>query len=1259
MPETATIISAVSIIVVILATVLAVCLFPDNAPDLNLTFPTPESDFNQAVFMLASGKSKNVTYYGNTLPLVNTKKTLKKCYKILSKRVAGGEELNIYETSLYNDYYKISQYATAVSENFGGLDKLPRVNGNLRIYELAQLTVRFHGGQISEEIVKTAFDRYNRVTTLTHAETTNFPLVVRFCLIEYLTAIALRVINQARYVRQAKTDATYGKFHPSLVFSPAYLTAFYAYASENGKIRADKVCQDNGISLVKAIDERAKLDRIYEKLVENTVKSVYALDKILSPKLMQSLDAVNIILEEIPSYRDNSLRTKDYLCARVAMLAKKRKKSETAIASETVGRAFSSGINACEILLPTRKNKWSQRLYILIQILTSVVLTTAVTFILPPPRLLFSIPVSFIVFTTAVKLTDHLVLKLKKERFVPDIDENKVKSSALVTKVCVISTPEDAKRAIFDLKTTACANRDKNLCYALLADLPTAKIKESEIDQKIVTAISNEFATLDQTRFNIFVRKRVKSDDQYHGFERKRGALMALNSLILRNDTAEFLLVLGKSYHHKYVITLDSDTVISRAHRLIGFMEHPLAKFTAVMSVKAVTLPSSRNKTIFSSVFADGDYHDNYAYRHDDAHFALFNEGNFTGKGIYNVEKFDAKLRGFFPRGRILSHDYIEGAVSGCINSPVKVYDETPSNFSAYLSRKLRWTRGDWQLLPYTFNKVKNEQGNTVKNPINPINKWRIALNMNFGLEPLFSLVLLFLSAISGSVILTIFALLPYILPLVLSLKWLTKSKIIPLTLINLITLPATAITLTKGIIVTLFRLISGKNLLSWTISSKDKGKNDYGIEQMLTALILVIINLFTGNNPLVYALASLYAIGLPVIKLTGEKAKNKPLDSKIYGYYYLIAERTWRFYSESVVGSVNFLPPDNYDEREDKGYAYRTSPTNIGMYLTSVYCAYHLGLIDKAVATARIFDTLKTVEKMEKFRGHLYNWYDIKSLAPLPPRYVSFVDSGNFLCALVLVSDIAGDESRAIINKTIKSTDFNFLYDKKVGLCRIGYNTTTASFDGHYDLTASESLISYLICVAFNLLPASTLDNLSTKCYYDCDNTLCSWTGGAFEYLLCPLFFRYEKETMLYSSALNSIKSQKKLAKKCGNKFWGISECQYREKEDNGDYRYKAFGVDAISLCPDTQSTAMSMYGGVLGLGFDKESENLIERYIEENLLGKYGLYESYDHGAIKTYMAHHQGMIMLALTNALKNGLVIKSMRAHPEICSLDTFL
>ena len=108
------------------------------------------------------------------------------------------------------------------------------------------------------------------------------------------------------------------------------------------------------------------------------------------------------------------------------------------------------------------------------------------------------------------------------------------------------------------------------------------------------------------------------------------------------------------------------------------------------------------------------------------------------------------------------------------------------------------------------------------------------------------------------------------------------------------------------------------------------------------------------------------------------------------------VARRTWRFFEELVGPADHWLIPDNYQEDRQDVIAHRTSPTNIGLQLLATLAARDLGYISYAGVLDRLEPTFDTLLRMQRYRGHFYNWYDTQTLAPLVPAYISTVDSGN-----------------------------------------------------------------------------------------------------------------------------------------------------------------------------------------------------------------------------------------------------------------------
>ena len=110
------------------------------------------------------------------------------------------------------------------------------------------------------------------------------------------------------------------------------------------------------------------------------------------------------------------------------------------------------------------------------------------------------------------------------------------------------------------------------------------------------------------------------------------------------------------------------------------------------------------------------------------------------------------------------------------------------------------------------------------------------------------------------------------------------------------------------------------------------------------------------------------------------------------------IAKRTWNYFETYMNEQNNFLPPDNYQEKRKNEVTKLTSSTNIGLGLLAIMSASDLGFIDNKKKKEMINNSLDTIENLEKWNGHLYNWYNIKNLEVVVPKFVSTVDSGNFV---------------------------------------------------------------------------------------------------------------------------------------------------------------------------------------------------------------------------------------------------------------------
>ena len=221
------------------------------------------------------------------------------------------------------------------------------------------------------------------------------------------------------------------------------------------------------------------------------------------------------------------------------------------------------------------------------------------------------------------------------------------------------------------------------------------------------------------------------------------------------------------------------------------------------------------------------------------------------------------------------------------------------------------------------------------------------------------------------------------------------------------------------AIVRTLYRLnLSNRDLLEWrtALQAHKSGDNTivgyyrtmYGA--VVIGLVGLAIPLAAGSSGAGVALIfALFWTGSPafawLISRSAETEDRLIVAEADKATLRAYGRRTWLYFETFVTSEHNMLPPDNFQETPAPVVASRTSPTNIGVYLLSVISARDFGWISLVEATDRLAATLATIEKLPAYRGHLYNWYETRTLAPLSPRYVSSVDSGNLAGHLIAVA--------------------------------------------------------------------------------------------------------------------------------------------------------------------------------------------------------------------------------------------------------------
>ncbi|MFP3855141.1 MAG: glucoamylase family protein, partial [Anaerolineales bacterium] len=544
----------------------------------------------------------------------------------------------------------------------------------------------------------------------------------------------------------------------------------------------------------------------------------------------------------------------------------------------------------------------------------------------------------------------------------------------------------------------------------------------------------------------------TESEEKYIGWERKRGKLEELNRVIagLEPHSQPDITVVGdqrRLVDFTYVITLDRDTQLPRdsARRLVETLAHPLnqpridedgrvrkGSYTIIQPRVTTSLPSA-TATPFSRLFTNPVGVDPYTHAVSDAYQDLTGEGSYHGKGIYDPRAFQRVLGGRFPQQRLLSHDLIEGVYLRVgLASDIELFDDFPSDYLTYARREHRWIRGDWQISEWILPSVPNGEEGREPNPLSWLNRWKIFDNLRRSLviPTLFILLIAswFISTELAIVLTLLGALILLFQPLAIPLTWATsraRFRSLSLTqirrevtraLAKAALIPYEAGLATDAMVRALYRRwVSGKRLLQWTtaqVTGRTSGAQPRVFLITLSLLSLAMITMAAlalqwgrASWPIITAWSLLWALGPLVGWLLNRKPADRParetLSEEDQRMLREVVRRTWRYFDDFVGPETAWLPPDNYQVSHQNQIAMRTSPTNIGMWLLSALAAHDFGYLTAEDLIGRLSASAGALESLVRFRGHPLNWYALPSLEPLEPRYISFVDSGNFVGAL------------------------------------------------------------------------------------------------------------------------------------------------------------------------------------------------------------------------------------------------------------------
>ena len=638
----------------------------------------------------------------------------------------------------------------------------------------------------------------------------------------------------------------------------------------------------------------------------------------------------------------------------------------------------------------------------------------------------------------------------------------------LVAVPCMITNRDDVDELIRNLEVHYLTNPRGEIYFALLSDWRDGPVEETPADLEIldyakkeVANLSNRYAADGNQRFFLLHRRRLFNENEgvWMGWERKRGKLHELNLLLRGDRDTSYIPGANTAPENiQYVMTLDADTRLMReaVTKLVGKLHHPInrpvhdPKTGRVISGYGILQPrvtpsltTGKDASVFQRVFSMNRGVDPYVFTVSDVYQDLTGEGTFTGKGLYQVDAFETAIKGRIDENTVLSHDLLEGSFARCaLVTDVELVEDFPTRYEVEISRQHRWARGDWQLIPYILDPLRG---------ITALGRWKMIDNLRRSLTPIawFGASVLGWCAMSpfGAVIwqlLLIFCL--FVAPTLSLLSglvprssdfvqsahfhsvWSEISASNAQVALRIVFIADNACVMADAILRSIYRLFySRRFMLEWktaaSIQSVAQGDISSYYRTMRHAPVLALIALAVSSMNGLYGVV----VGLPFVTLwvlspmvawyvsqSAETEDRLEVPEEAASELRKIARRTWRYFETFVTAGDNYLPPDNVQEVPEQIVAHRTSPTNIGVYLLSVVSARQFGWISFEQTIEKLEQTISTIERMEKYRGHLFNWYYTDTLKTLGPRYISAVDSGNLAGHLIAISSACREWAEA-----------------------------------------------------------------------------------------------------------------------------------------------------------------------------------------------------------------------------------------------------
>src|SRR5216683_454115 len=960
-------------------------------------------------------------------------RVLRASYRVIANAIREERAITPAAEWLVDNFHVVDEQLREIRADLppGFYRELPKLAagplaGYPRVYGIAWAFVAHTDSRLDPESLRRFVHAYQRVQPLTMGELWAVAITLRVVLVENLRRLAESIVRgrAARQEADALADELLGVGDGDVAPTAKGLERFEggplvtAFAVQLVQRLRE---QDRAVTpALRWLDQRLEAQgRTSEEIVRiehqrQAAMNVTVRNVIMSMSLMSALDwaqffetvsLVDEVLRAGPNYAAMDFATRDAYRHAVEELARGSGRSELEVAREAMAHThradgadddrrsdpgfylIGNGCQAFELTLGYRARRMRRLLRTYVAAATpgylgTIAVLSGFMFTLPllaagasgvEPMSLLVLALLAVVPASdlAIALLNRSVTALVTPAVLPRLELRDGVPPHLRTMVVVpmlLTDGAEVNEQIERLEVHYLANPNGDLRFAILTDWLDAPTESMPDDDETLGAAREGIARLNRRhgaapdgseRFLLFHRRRLWNESEWAwmGWERKRGKLHELNRVLRgATDTSFVPTDAVAPAGVRYVITLDADTRLPRGavERLVGTMAHPLnrprvdpgrrrvVEGYAVLQPRVTPPLPGREGSFFQRLSSGPAGVDPYASAVSDVYQDLWGEGSYTGKGIYDVDAFEAALAGRVPENALLSHDLFEGvfARAGLVTD-VELFESAPSHYGAAAARQHRWARGDWQLLPWILR---------ARIPL--IGRWKMADNLR-------------------------------------------RTLSAPAAFLTLVTAWA----------------MRGTSLATWTLFV------------LATIAIPALLPVFSGmvpRGPGISKRSYLRAVGRDFLQAVSQIAfvitmlahqawlMSDAIVRTLVRVY--VARRTWRFFTTFVGPEDHWLPPDNFQEDPRPVVAHRTSPTNLGLYLLSIVAARDFGWIGTLDAVERLEATLQSMQRLERFRGHFFNWYDTTDLRPLEPRYVSSVDSGNLAGHLIALGHACRD---------------------------------------------------------------------------------------------------------------------------------------------------------------------------------------------------------------------------------------------------------